>query len=95
LDNCDTEADLQKFHTEMVDRFGAVPPQVEDLFTTVRCRKLAVQLGFEKMSLKDNIMRCYFVNKNDSPYFESAVFKNILAYLQTGTNKARLKQVAI
>ncbi len=94
LDNCDTEEDLQKFHTEMVDRFGAIPPQVEDLFTTVRCRKLAVQLGFEKMSLKDNTMRCYFVNKNDSPYFESAVFKNILSYLQTGTNKARLKQVA-
>jgi transcription-repair coupling factor (superfamily II helicase) len=39
-------------------------------------------------------MRCYFVNKNDSPYFESDTFKNILEYLQTGTNKAKLKQVA-
>jgi transcription-repair coupling factor (superfamily II helicase) len=37
-------------------------------------------------------MRCYFINKNDSPYFESDLFKNILSYLQTGTNKAKLKQ---
>ena len=42
--------------------------------------------------LKDKTMRCYFINKNDSPYFESDLFKNILAYLQTGTNKAKLKQ---
>ncbi|MBC7587417.1 MAG: DEAD/DEAH box helicase, partial [Chitinophagaceae bacterium] len=94
LDNCEKEDELQTFHAEMIDRFGPIPEQVEDLFTTVRCRKLAVTLGFEKMSLKEKTMRCYFVNKNDSPYFESDVFKNVLSYLQTGTNKARLKQVA-
>ncbi len=94
LDNCENEEDLLTFHTEMIDRFGPIPNEVEDLFTTVRSRWLGVKLGFEKMSLKDNIMRCYFVNKNDSPYFESSTFKNILSYLQTGTNKAKLKQVA-
>ncbi|MFP5040701.1 transcription-repair coupling factor [Parasediminibacterium sp. JCM 36343] len=92
LDNCEDEEALLAFHTELVDRFGAIPSQVEDLFTTVRCRWAAVTLGFEKMSLKENTMRCYFINKNDSPYFESDLFKNILGYLQTGTNKARLKQ---
>lgn len=92
LDNCEDEAALQAFHTELTDRFGIVPPQVEDLFATVRCRRLAVELGFEKMTLKDNTLRCYFINRHDSPYFESNLFKQILAYLQTGTNKARLKQ---
>ncbi len=58
----------------------------------VRCRKFAVELGFEKMLLKDDILKCYFINKPDSPYFESEVFHNILAYIQTATNKARLKQ---
>ncbi|HJU46323.1 MAG TPA: hypothetical protein VJ647_06030, partial [Chitinophagaceae bacterium] len=61
-------------------------------FTTVRCRKMALQLGFEKMSLKENTLRCYFVNKPDSPYFESPVFHSILSFIQTQTNKARLKQ---
>jgi transcription-repair coupling factor (superfamily II helicase) len=66
---------------------------VVDLFDTVRCRKLAVELGFEKMLLKDEILKCYFVNKPDSPYFESAVFHNILSFIQTQTNKAKLRQV--
>jgi transcription-repair coupling factor (superfamily II helicase) len=92
LDSCETEDDLISFYAEMVDRFGPMVSQVEDLFTTVRCRWLAVQLGFEKMTLKDNTLRCYFINKPDSPYFESELFKQVLAYLQTGTNKARLKQ---
>jgi transcription-repair coupling factor (superfamily II helicase) len=77
---------------ELSDRFGAIPRQVEDLFITVSCRKLAVELGFEKMSLKSDILRCYFINRPDSLYFESDLFKSILDYLQTGTNKARLKQ---
>ncbi|MEO5681209.1 MAG: transcription-repair coupling factor [Chitinophagaceae bacterium] len=93
LDNCDTEAELKDFHKEMADRFGPVPAQVEDLFITLRCRKLAVELGFEKMSLKDNILRCFFINRPDSPYFESDIFKNTLDFLQKDTNKAKLKQV--
>jgi transcription-repair coupling factor (superfamily II helicase) len=92
LDSCEKEEDLLAFHQEMTDRFGPIPPQVEDLFTTVRCRWMAVQLGFEKMALKDETLRCYFINRPDSPYFESDLFRKVLAFLQTGTNKARLKQ---
>jgi transcription-repair coupling factor (superfamily II helicase) len=93
LDNCETEEELEDMRVEMTDRFGPIPDQVNDLFVTVRCRRLAVDLGFEKMSLKENTLRCYFINRPDSPYFESGLFTNILQYLQTGTNKARLKQV--
>jgi transcription-repair coupling factor (superfamily II helicase) len=93
LDNCETEADLLDFHAEMVDRFGAVPPEAEDLFTIVRCRKMAVDLGFEKLLLRNETMKCFFVSNPDSPYFQSETFNRILMFLQTGTNKARLKQV--
>jgi len=92
LDNCDSEEELQQFHAEMIDRFGPIPPQVEDLFDTVRIRKLAVSLGFEKLILKEDTMRCYFIDRPDSPYFESDTFHLILEYLQKHTNKARLKQ---
>src|SRR5256714_5028739 len=94
LDNCENESELQAFEKEVLDRFGPIPNEVKDLITTVRCRWAAVDLGFEKMTLKDKTLRCYFINKNDSPYFESDVFKNIMQYLQASTNKARLKQVA-
>ncbi len=92
LDNCETDSELEDFKTEMLDRFGPIPQSVDDLFTTVRCRRIGVDLGFEKMSLKDNTLRCYFINRPDSPYFESEIFKNVLGFLQTGTNKAKLKQ---
>jgi transcription-repair coupling factor (superfamily II helicase) len=93
LDNCETEEELQSMYNEINDRFGSIPKQVEDLFITVRCRKTAVELGFEKMSLKDDILKCFFINRPDSPYFESETFNRILSFLQTGTNKAKLKQV--
>jgi transcription-repair coupling factor (superfamily II helicase) len=92
LDNCNNEEELQEFHREMIDRFGPIPPQVDDLFDTVRIRKLAVSLGFEKMILKEDTLRCYFINRPDSPYFESDTFRLILEYLQKHTNKAKLKQ---
>ena len=92
LDNSETEEELQLMAEEMKDRFGALPQPVNDLFVTVRCRKLAVELGFEKMSLKEETLRCYFINRPDSPYFESHTFQQILSFIQTGTNKAKLKQ---
>ena len=93
LDNCETEEDLIDFHNELIDRFGPIPPAAEDLFTTVRCRKIAVELGFEKLFLKNENMKCFFVGNPESPYFQSETFNRILLFLQTGTNKARLKQV--
>jgi transcription-repair coupling factor (superfamily II helicase) len=93
LDNCENEADLQEFHRELEDRFGPVPAAAEDLFTTVRCRKMAVELGFEKMLLKNDTLKCFFVGNPESPYFQSDTFNSILYYLQTGTNKGKLKQV--
>jgi transcription-repair coupling factor (superfamily II helicase) len=92
LDNCENDEELELMKLELTDRFGVIPKPVEDLFTTVQCRKLAVSLGFEKMSLKDETMRCFFINRPDSPYFESGTFNRILSFLQTETNKAKLKQ---
>jgi len=93
LDNCETEEELMAFHHELNDRFGPVPPQAEDLFTTVRSRKLAVDMGFEKMLLRNKNLKCFFVGNPESPYFQSSTFNSILLFLQTGTNKAQLKQV--
>lgn len=93
LDNCRDEEELKRFHAEMIDRFGPMPDCVEDLFTTVRCRRMAVEMGFERLTLKQQTFRCYFVNNPDSPYFTSDTFNAILFHLQHRTNKSHLKQV--
>jgi transcription-repair coupling factor (superfamily II helicase) len=92
LDNSESEDDLRNFENELIDRFGPIPKQVSDLFDTVRCRRLAVELGFERLLLKDETLKCYFINNPVSPYFESKVFQAILDFIQKGTNKAKLKQ---
>jgi len=92
LDNCETEEELQAFHKEMEDRFGPVPEEVNDLFDTVRIRRMAVELGFEKLIFKNSQVKFYFVNRPDSKYFESDIFKNMLDYVQKQTRQARLRQ---
>ena len=93
LDNCESDDELVQFQQELNDRFGPLPPQVVDLFTTVKARVIAVELGFEKMLLRNNLLKCFFVSNPDSPYFQSETFNQILMFLQKGTNKAKLKQV--
>ena len=92
LDQSENDEELELLHVEMVDRFGPMPKSVEDLFTTVKCRKIAIALGFEKMTLKDETVRCFFINRPDAPYFESDTFKQLLLFAQTAMNTAHFKQ---
>ncbi|MBL7726169.1 MAG: transcription-repair coupling factor, partial [Dinghuibacter sp.] len=94
LDNCANEQELQQFEQMLTDRFGPIPPQTQALFTTVRSRKLALEMGFERLVLKEDTLKCYFPSRPDSPYFEGQAFNRILEFLQKRTSKARLKQSA-
>jgi transcription-repair coupling factor (superfamily II helicase) len=93
LDQSEDDAELEAMKLELIDRFGPMPKQVASLFTTIQSRRLAIALGFEKMTLKDETLRCFFINRPDSPYYESAIFKGLLSYTQTAMNNAHFKQV--
>jgi transcription-repair coupling factor (superfamily II helicase) len=93
MDQSENDEELALMLTELVDRFGPLPSSVHDLFMTIRCRRIAISLGFEKMTLKDETLRCFFINRPDSPYFESETFKQLLDYAQKNMNKAHFKQV--
>ena len=92
LDNCETEEELLEFHREMEDRFGPVPEEVNALFDTVRIRRMAVRMGFERLIFKNGQVKLYFINRPDARYFESATFKKILEFIQQQTRQARLRQ---
>jgi transcription-repair coupling factor (superfamily II helicase) len=54
---------------------------------------MANELGFEKLIIKNKVMRLYFINNPDSPYYESETFRKIMDYIQIGTNQAKMKQM--
>jgi transcription-repair coupling factor (superfamily II helicase) len=93
LDDCENEEQLQKFLAELIDRFGPLPKSIEKLAVALRCRWIAVELGFEKLIFKNKQLRLYFISNPESPYFEGATFNNIMQVIQGSIRNARLKQV--
>ncbi|HTO16744.1 MAG TPA: transcription-repair coupling factor [Edaphocola sp.] len=93
LDQIETDEALLSFEQMLLDRFGPIPKEVKELFLVVRCRKIAKDLGFEKLMIKNKVMRLYFINNPDSAYYESETFNQIMSYIQSGTNQAKMKQM--
>jgi transcription-repair coupling factor (superfamily II helicase) len=92
LNNITEEDILQRFVRDITDRFGPPPKQVDDLVDIVRLRKLSMELGFEKIILKNKLMIAYFVNNNLSPYFRTPLFAHILDYIQRHARVFKVKE---
>ncbi|MBL7933652.1 MAG: transcription-repair coupling factor [Bacteroidia bacterium] len=92
LDNITKEEDLGLFEKNMRDRFGPVPPEAIELINVVRLRWKAMRMGFEKLTLKNKKMLAYFLNKQQSDYFSSPMFKAALAFAQKYPNLCALKE---
>lgn len=93
LDNTETPEGLERFRTELVDRFGPIPHEAETLFTLIQLRWEAKRLGMEKVMLKKGQMKCYFVAGNNERFYQSETFGRILEYVQQHPQRAVLKQV--
>jgi transcription-repair coupling factor (superfamily II helicase) len=93
LDDCEKEEQLQEFKIKLEDRFGKTPRSVENLFDALRCRWLAVHLGFERLVFKNKQLKLYFIHNPESPYFESDTFTRILHHVQKSLKLARVKNV--
>lgn len=91
LDNIATEEELSKFEKEILDRFGPVPHEVQDLLKTVRLRWEAEALQFEKLTLKSNTMKGYFVTSQNDEFFQSAKFGQVIDYIKRHPKQISLK----
>ncbi|MCG8328863.1 MAG: transcription-repair coupling factor [Chitinophagales bacterium] len=81
LDAIETEEEIETYINRMRDRFGRIPPQVHELFEGLRLRWMCKKMGFERLILKNNKLRCYFVENPQSHFYESALFQRILEYV--------------
>ena len=93
LDNIEDEPALERFSADLADRFGPLPRSVVDLVKTVRLRWVAQRLGFEKVSIKDKNFRGNFVPPDRQQYFQSAVFGQVISFIQLHSSKAKLKEI--
>jgi transcription-repair coupling factor (superfamily II helicase) len=78
MDSMRDEGQLQQFLTALEDRFGTIPDPLYQLAYVVRLRQLAAKLGFERLVLKNGIMLAYFMGDQESPYYKTDTFANIL-----------------
>jgi len=94
LNNIEVEEDLQEFKKRLVDRFGPISLEVNELLYGVRLKWVATRLGFERIIIKSGKMRCYFVENRESLYYKSPIFLSVLNHIQSSANKrkSQLKQ---
>lgn len=93
LDNIEKEQELQEFQKSIIDRFGPMPQEVQNLVKMVRIRWKAEQLGFEKLTLKNNILKGFFVSSEKTEYFQADKFGRILDYIKNNPKRCSLKEI--
>jgi transcription-repair coupling factor (superfamily II helicase) len=93
LDNVKDQEHLDKLCAEIKDRFGPFPPSVTELINSVRLRWLGERLGFEKLSLKSERLRAFFVTNRDA-YFNSDTFGRILNFVKAHSRRCKIKDSA-
>ena len=94
LDSLESDDELAKFRTRLVDRFGSVPPMGEELLRVVPLRRLGKQLGVEKILLKGAQMVLYFVSNLESPYYESIAFGCVMNYAAISPYECRFRELS-
>lgn len=58
----------------------------------VLLRRLGKRLGCEKIILKQGIMNMQFVSNNDSPYYRSSTFGQIINYVTMNVRRCELRE---
>lgn len=91
LDNIEREEDLQAYRQRLIDRFGPVPPQGEELMRVVLLRHLGKLLGCEKIILKQGAMNMQFVSNQDSAFYKSKAFDRIINYVMSNPRRCNFR----
>ncbi|MEC3906416.1 transcription-repair coupling factor [Tamlana sp. 2201CG12-4] len=92
LNNLKSEDELSVFEKELVDRFGELPKQVTDLLKSVQIKWLAIRIGFEKIIMKQGKLIGYFINDQQSSFYQSSGFTKVLKFVQTNPAACKMKE---
>lgn len=94
LAEIDNEKDLEKFESELKDRFGNLPSEAVNLLKSVALKWLAAEIGFEKIVMKNGIFLGYFPGNPQDKFYQTDKFRHIISYLTQNPAQAQLKEKA-
>lgn len=78
LDSMMSDKDIDRFSSQLSDRFGKLPAEVDNLFNVVKIRNLGASLGFDKIIIKNGLMIFFFISNPMNSYYKSSTFSNVL-----------------
>lgn len=93
LDNIEDDDELAAYRRRLIDRFGPVPREGEELMNVVALRRVGKRLGCEKITLRQGGMNLQFVANNASPFYQSQVFGRIIKYVMANPRRCNFKDV--
>ncbi|MBQ3248933.1 MAG: transcription-repair coupling factor [Alistipes sp.] len=92
IDAMRTDEEFEALRLRLVDRFGALPEPVEELINVVKLRREAIDLGMEHVKVKNGLMIVRFVGDNNSPFFKTDTFLNMLRKVVSDPERFVVKQ---
>ncbi|MGE5314706.1 MAG: transcription-repair coupling factor [Acidobacteriota bacterium] len=63
---------------ELVDRFGAAMPEVENLFALAQLRIMAAEAGIRKVELSQRMLKLHLPGEKETSFYESGQFQKMM-----------------
>lgn len=92
LDGLEEDKDVDAFRTRLLDRFGKIPEEAEELLQIVPLRRIAKRLGVERIFLKSGQMTLFLVSNLKSPYYQSDLFGKLISYIGKYPHNCMLRE---
>ena len=92
LNQVKDEEGLAKYETELIDRFGELPSEADDLLNSVRIKWIATSIGLEKVVLKKGKLIGYFISDQQSDFYQSTNFTKVLQFVQANSEICTMKE---
>ncbi|MDP5101083.1 MAG: transcription-repair coupling factor, partial [Nonlabens sp.] len=92
LNEVNTEEELNVFKASLIDRFGALPVESEELLTSLKIKWIAARIGLERVVLKEGKMVGYFIADQTSSFYQSPAFAAVMKAIQEHPRELRIKE---
>lgn len=93
LDSMNSDKDIDRLQSQISDRYGKIPEELENLFEVVKIRNAASSIGFEKVIVKNGMLLCFFISNPMSSYYKTDLFASVLQKINENSGTFTLKQV--